>query len=87
MNEKVAWYDNLKQLFSRTLKAENTNVWGSITVLLVSSFTSMGSTASIHTNNNTFSFLVKSSLVKLETSRTVILFPTVSDLSLKVVKP
>ena len=47
-------------------------VGGSITVLLVS--------VSLHTKNNKFYFLVKSSLVKLETCSTVILPPTVSVL-------
>ena len=51
-----------------------------VTVQLVSSCTSLGSTASLHTNINILSFLVKSSLVKLETSRTVTLHPTVSFL-------
>ena len=40
---------------------------------LLSGFTSLDSTASLHTNSNIFSFLVKSSLDKLETSCTVIL--------------
>ena len=46
-------------------------VGGSITVRQVSSFTSIHSTASLHTNNS-----YKSSLVKLETSCAVILPPT-----------
>ena len=41
-------------------------IGGSITVQLVSSFTSLDSTASLHTNNKIFSVLVKSSLVKVE---------------------
>ena len=41
---------------------------GSITVRLVSSFTSLYSAAPLPTNNNMFSYLVKSSHVKLETS-------------------
>ena len=45
---------------------DNNHCWGSITVWLVSSFTSLDSTASLHTNNNIFSVLVKSSLVKVE---------------------
>ena len=53
-------------------------VGGSITVWLIPSFTSLDSTAPLHTNNNIFPFLVKSNLVQLETSCTVILFPTVS---------
>ena len=49
---------------------------------LVSSFTSLDSAVSLHTKNNIISLLVKSSLIKLETtSRTVILPPTVSILS------
>ena len=51
----------------------------SITVRLVNWFTSLYSTASLHTNN-IFSFLIKSSLDKLETSRTVILPPLLSIL-------
>ena len=42
---------------------------------LVSSFTRLNSTALLHTNNNIFSFWIKSNLVKLETSHTVILPP------------
>ena len=45
------------------------NVGGSITACLVSSFTSLDSTAaSLHTNNNIGSFWAKSNLLKLETS-------------------
>ena len=55
-------------------------IGGSITVRLVSSFTSLDSTTSLHTVSNIVSFLLKSSLVKLETSRTVTLSPTVSVL-------
>ena len=40
-------------------------------VQLVSSFTSLDSTASLHTTNDIFFFLVKSNLVQLETSCTV----------------
>ena len=57
---------------------------GSITVCLVSSFTSFDSTASLLTNNDIFSFLVKSNLVKLETSRIAILPPTVTVLSIHI---
>ena len=59
---------------------EQLTVGGNITEWLVSSFTSLDSTASLHTENNIFSLLVKSSLVKLETSCTVILPPMVSVL-------
>ena len=55
-------------------------VRGSITAWLVSSFTRLHQTASLNTNKIIFSSLVSSSLVKLETSRTVILPPTVSVL-------
>ena len=48
-------------------------VGASNTERLVSSFTNFDSTDSQHTDNNVFSFLVKSNLVKLETRRTVIL--------------
>ena len=58
----------------------NTHCWESITEQLVSSFTSLDSAASLHTKNNIFSCLVKSSLVKRETSCTVILPPTLSVL-------
>ena len=44
-----------------------------ITVRLVFSLTSLDSTASLHTNKQKKSFLVKSNLVQLETSWTVIL--------------
>ena len=47
---------------------------------MVSSLTSMHSTASLHKNYHIFSFLVKSNLAKLETSHTVILPPKVSVL-------
>ena len=44
--------------------------WGeSITVWLVPSFTSLDSTASLHTNNHILSVLVNSNLVKMEISR------------------
>ena len=46
------------------------SVWGSIIVQLVSSFTSMDSTAALPTNNSIF--LVSYSLVKLETNCAVI---------------
>ena len=48
-------------------------VGGSIIVRLVSYFTSLDSAASLHTKKTILSSLVKSSLVKLETSCTVIL--------------
>ena len=48
---------------------------GSITVRLVSSFTNLDTTASLHPNNNIRSLVVKSSLVKLETNCTLILPP------------
>ena len=51
---------------------------GSITVQLVASFTSLDSSASLHTNTKIFFFLVCASLLKLETSHTVILPQTVS---------
>ena len=54
---------------------KNHCTYGSIAVWLVPSFTSMNSTASLHTNNNIFSFLVSFILVKLKTSWTVILPP------------
>ena len=44
-------------------------VKGSITVWLVSSLTRLDSTSSLHTNNNIFSLLVNSSIVKLDPSR------------------
>ena len=47
-------------------------VGGSITVLLVSSFTGIDSNTSLHTNYNTFSCLVESDPVTLETSCTEI---------------
>ena len=50
---------NPSDLLQRTL-----TIGGRITVQLVSGFTSMDLTASLHTNNNVFSFLVKSSLFK-----------------------
>ena len=54
---------------------------GSFTVRLVSSFTSLDLAASLgRYKNMIFSSLVKSSLVKLETSYTVVLPPTVSGL-------
>ena len=52
-------------------------IGGRITVWLLRSFTSMASTESLHTKNHIFSFLVKSNLVKLESSHKVILPPTV----------
>ena len=55
-------------------------VGGRITVRLVSSFTSSDLADSPYTKSNIFSLLVKSSLVKLETSCKVILPPTVSVL-------
>ena len=62
-----------------TLWAETAPVVGSITVRMVYSFTSLDS-ASLHTKNNIFSFLVKCSLFKLENSYTVILPPIVTVL-------
>ena len=59
-----------KCLWQRTL-----TIGGRNTVFLVSSFTS-----TLHTNDNTFSFLIKSNLVKFEASRTVILPQTLSVL-------
>ena len=59
---------------------------GRITAQLVSSFTSLDSTASLHTNNNMFSSLFKSNLVKLETGNTVIILPTVSVLWINLLK-
>ena len=56
------------------------NIGGSMPVWLVSSLTSLDSTISLHTNNNIFPFLVKSSLVKPESSHAVILPPMVSVL-------
>ena len=53
-----------------------------ITVRLVPSFTSLDSAASLHTKNNIFSSLVKSTLVKVETSHTVILYPLNGECSL-----
>ena len=69
----------IKQKCTRTMYERRTtqrtlSVGGSITVRLVSSFTSMDSAASLHGNNHIFSFLVKSKLFKLETICTVI-FP------------
>ena len=55
-------------------------VGGSITVHLVTSFTSLDSSASLHPNNNISSFLVKSSHDKVETSCTLIEPPTVNVL-------
>ena len=55
----------------------------SITVQVVSSFTSLDSAASLLHKNNIFSPLFKSTLAKLETSCTMILPPTVSVLWLK----
>ena len=68
-------------LLKTQLQMEKTlTVGASITVWLVSSFISWDSTASLHTNNTISSFLVKSSLIKLETSCTDILPPMVSVL-------
>ena len=47
---------------------------------MVPSFTSLDSAALLHTKNNILSSLVKSSLVKVETSCTMILPPTASIL-------
>ena len=47
---------------------------------LVSSFKSMDSTASLHTNNHILSFKVKPNLFKLETSHTMILLSMVNVL-------
>ena len=44
-----------------------------LTEHLISIYTSLESTSTLHTNKSTFSFLVNSKLVKLETSSTVIL--------------
>ena len=55
-------------------------VGGSITVRLVASFTRLHETASLNTNKIIFHSLVSFSLVKLETSCTVMLPPTVSVL-------
>ena len=56
---------------SKLIMQRSLTVVGSLTVRLVSSFTSLDSPTSIHKNNNLFSFLIKSSLAKLETSCTV----------------
>ena len=65
-----------KKYYQRTL-----SVGGSIPLgMLVPSFTSLDSTDSLHTNKNTFSFLVKSRLVKRAASHIVILPPMVSVL-------
>ena len=56
---------------------------GSNTVQLISSFTRMDSTASLHTSINVFSFLVKLSHVKLETSRTVSFICVVRSVRIK----
>ena len=61
-------------------KQRTLTLGGSVTVRLVSSFTSLDSARSLCTKNNIFPFLVKSSLVKLEISCTVILPPMVSIL-------
>ena len=66
---------NQMQVQQRTL-----TVGGSITVRLVTSFTSLDSTVSLPTNNNIFYISVKSNLAKMKTSHTVILSPTVSIL-------
>ena len=50
----------------------------------MSSFTSLNSTASLHIEHNTFSLLVKFSLVKLDTSCTVILPPSVLWVSVQL---
>ena len=50
-------------------------IGGSFTTQRVYSFTSLDSTASLHSNNNIFWVMAKSILVKLETSHTVILHP------------
>ena len=60
------------RLHQRTL-----TVGGSTTVWLVSSSTKLDQTASLNTNKIIFPSLVRFSLVKLVTSRTVILPPTV----------
>ena len=51
---------------------DNTHRWGKYHCMALLQFTSLDSAASLRTKNNIFSFLVKSSLVKLETSCTVI---------------
>ena len=61
------------------IPTENTPVGGSITARLVSSFTSLNTTASIQTTY-LFSLLVTPSLVILETSCTVVLPQLVSAL-------
>ena len=61
-------------------KQRTLTVGGSIIVWLVSSLTRLHWTASLNTNKIIFSSLVSSSLVKLETSCTVIVSPTVSVL-------
>ena len=69
--------DNLlTKLIVRELSLEG----GRITVHLVSSLTRLNSTASVDTNNDIFSSLVQSNLVKPETSQTVIGPHTVSVL-------
>ena len=55
---------------------------GSFTAWLISSLTRLNSTASLHTNNNILSLLVKSDLVKMETSHTVLIPPTMRECSL-----
>ena len=65
---------------------ENTHRWGCITVWLFSSFTVMNLSTSLHTNKHLCWILVKSNLVKLEASHTVILSPAVSALCLYLFK-
>ena len=74
------FYHRVKQI--RSIVQRTLTIGGSITVQLVTNFISFDSTASMHTNNNQFSILGKSSLVKLQASRTVIYLPTVSILCL-----
>ena len=64
------------------LKQRTLTIGGSIIVRLVSSF-QVWTQLQHYIITNVCYFLVKSNLVKLETSRTVILLPTVSVLSLE----
>ena len=60
-------------VFGEGINQRTVTVGGSITAQMVSSFTRWNSTASLRSNKNIFFyFLVKSSLVKLETNRAVI---------------
>ena len=73
-----------KQMLARNQRT--LTVGGSITVWLVYSFTSLDSAASLHTKNHIFSSLAKSSLVKQETSCTVILPSMVNALWCNITK-